>query len=918
MTTFQRLKHEARKAEQRSDWRKAIAMYREAMRFDERQHGTSELGLFNRIGDLHIRLGEVPQAVECYEQAADRYAENDLPTSAIALCNKILRVAPDRTDVFRRLGLLHAATGLLAEARNSLLQFVDRTESAGDISLAVEAVQEFVNLTEDETIRAQVAELLAERGHPDQAQAQLRLASASSRRQGLDTDGLEQRIEQLGTTGPQQVISESAEPATPPDQQPSMEDLVGDVKQTETGESNSGAEPADNVRLGELVGAFVSELDPHAAGQESIEDSVSNSPDGEVGEALNRFRARVQPDLDRSGPQLHYDLGVAFQTMGLESAAVEELRRGIAAPGRLEAAHHRISEILGPVRPVEHEKPEEDTELMIAKLDGSSESRPEAASEPAEPEVAPEPAEPELTPELTKPEPASFELETVLAEEQAPESLSPDLQGLLFRARLAQYQIRQAEDSGRTDHRSHLDLGAAYSDMGLRQEAIRELIAAAAGPTHIASRAVSMMLDIARDRSTAWELAISVVERVRELDETGAAEPVLRELAGRWGEDHPGADRVGDLLGWVVTAVPSPGEIEPPSEPDSRPEDLASEVEFNEDAPVVADSSSLEVLDQLLDRPEDESTGSDEPESEDRSDPGLARKTAERMVAEGRVTEAVSHLYRTLETLEDARRIPEAIEVVDYLLQIRPDDVVLHHQRAEFALTLDDRDLLVTSYMSLAACLRRQNAQGNARTVYARILDIDPGHVEAMEAFEQLSFLQGGQGNGTIVPDSKPTPNESRIIDPGDGPPFVAEARAEFDALLDDLRDPGPAGNDLGDDAEAHFELGVAFKQMGMWDEALAELEKAVTGLQNPVRVWEVMAECLERADRKPEAIEILTTAEAYPGNRESPAPGVLYRLALLLEELGDRAGAVQRLRRVVDLDASFRDAASRLSALSQ
>ena len=73
MTTFQQLKHEARKAEQRSDWRKAIALYREAMRYDEQQHGSAELGLFNRIGDLHIRLGEVPQAVECYEQAADRY-----------------------------------------------------------------------------------------------------------------------------------------------------------------------------------------------------------------------------------------------------------------------------------------------------------------------------------------------------------------------------------------------------------------------------------------------------------------------------------------------------------------------------------------------------------------------------------------------------------------------------------------------------------------------------------------------------------------------------------------------------------------------------------------------------------------------------------------------------------------------------
>ena len=897
MTTFQRLKHEARKAEQRSDWRKAIALYREAMRFDERQHGNSELGLFNRIGDLHIRLGEVPQAVECYEQAADRYAENDLPTSAIALCNKILRVAPDKTDVFRRLGLLHATAGLLAEARNSLLLFVDRTVNEGKLALAIEAVQEFVNSTADETIRVQVADLLAERGHPDQAQAQLRLASASSRRQGNDTGDLEPRVEPTDTAGPKQVIPEGTEPASP---------SFLPAEPPETGDAVGKAEPESELRLGELVGASVPELDPHGAAFEMVEDSVSDSLDGEVVEALNRFRARVQPELDRAGPQLHYDLGVAFQTMGLGSVAVEELRRGIAAPGRLQAAHQRISELLEPTGPDNHAKPDEDIRPVVAEPEHTPES------------TLPEPAEPEHTPESTLPEPAAFELEEVPSEEQVSESLNPDLQGLLFRARLAQYQIRRAEDSGQTDYRSHLDLGAAYSAMGLRQEAVPELLEAAAGPTPVASRAVSMMLDIARDRSTDWELVLSVLEQVRELDGTGAAEPVLHELVGRWGEEHPGAGRVGELLGWVVTAAPSQEEVEPASEPGAESEASDQRDEPTGDAPVVVDSSSLKVLDQLLGQPEDESAGSESPESKERSDPGRARDTAELMIAEGRVTEAVSHLYRTLESLEDARRIREATAVVDYLLELRPDDVVLHHQRAEFALTLDDRELLVSSYMSLAACLRRQNAQGNARTVYARILDIDPGHVEALDAFEQLSFLPGGQGTGSAASDSSPSGTDDRIIDPGHDPTLVVEGNAEFDALLDDLRDPGPDEDDLGDDAEAHFELGVAFKQMGMWDEALAELEKAVAGLQDPVRVWEVMAECLERADRKQEALDILTTAETYPGNQESPSPGVLYRLALLLQEGGDEVGAVQRLRRVVELDASFRDAASRLSALSQ
>ena len=109
-----------------------------------------------------------------------------------------------------------------------------------------------------------------------------------------------------------------------------MEDSVGEAEQTESGESNSGPEPAAQVRLGELVGASVSELDPHAAGRDSVEDSVSNSPDGEVGKALTRFRARVQPDLDRSGPQLHYDLGVAFQTMGLDGPRIKRWREPVA------------------------------------------------------------------------------------------------------------------------------------------------------------------------------------------------------------------------------------------------------------------------------------------------------------------------------------------------------------------------------------------------------------------------------------------------------------------------------------------------------------------------------------------------------------------------------------------------------------
>ncbi len=848
MTTFQRLKHEARKAEQRSDWRKAIALYREAMRYDEQQHGIRELGLFNRIGDLHIRLGEIPQAVECYEQAADRYAENELPTSAIALCNKILRVAPDRTDVFRRLSLLHATTGLLAEARSALLQYVDRMERDRSLGSAFEAVQEFVGITGDDTIRVHVADLLAERGHSDQAQAQLRLAADASQRRGLETEELEERIEQLRVP----------EPAVP----------VRPDGRDATGEAPPEPEEAATVRLGDRVRAALSGFDsagpstgPTASWAASDQDAaVPDLPPGPVAEALRRFRARVQPELDRTGPELRYDLGVAFQTMELDAAALEEFRYGIAAAGRVRATNDRITRILHPVGPPEQADPLEPTAPHVP-----------------EPEVPPI-AVPEL--ELPDPNPASFELEPAPNDLPEDTSLEPDLQGLLFRARLAQHQIRRGQDSGRMDFRSYLELGNAYAEMGLRDEAIRELFEAAAGPNPIGSRAVAALFEITRNPETDWEQAISVIERLRELGHSDAAGPVLHELLGRWGEDHPGAGRLGELLGWVVTSARA---LEAPEVPE----------------PVIVDSSSLEVLDQLLDQLDDGSIGTVMPESDEDSDPMHALEAADRMAAAGREEEAISHLYRALERFENAREIREATAVVDRLLELRPDDVVLHHQRAEFALTLNDRNLLLSSYMSLAASLRRQNALGNARTVYARILDIDADHVEARAALEQLSIVPPHGNLREVEPGRAPGDAGESMTGRGPRLPHVPEDREEFDTLLGELRDPGPDADAFEGDPDAHFELGIAFKQMEMWEEAIAELDRAASGMSDPIRVWEVKAECLERAGRTDEAVELQ------------------YQLAVALQECGDSAGAVRYFRRVVDTDGSFRDAATRLSALS-
>ena len=88
--TLDKLKVAARQHEQREEWREAIELYRQAAREGAGESEGEDPSLFNRIGDLEHRLGNIAAACQAWDQAASRYGEHGLTNNAIALCNKIL------------------------------------------------------------------------------------------------------------------------------------------------------------------------------------------------------------------------------------------------------------------------------------------------------------------------------------------------------------------------------------------------------------------------------------------------------------------------------------------------------------------------------------------------------------------------------------------------------------------------------------------------------------------------------------------------------------------------------------------------------------------------------------------------------------------------------------------------------------
>jgi hypothetical protein len=113
-----------------------------------------------------------------------------------------------------------------------------------------------------------------------------------------------------------------------------------------------------------------------------------------------------------------------------------------------------------------------------------------------------------------------------------------------------------------------------------------------------------------------------------------------------------------------------------------------------------------------------------------------------------------------------------------------------------------------------------------------------------------------------------------------------------------------------------HFDLGVAFKEMGLWEESVAHLANAIERGHDPIAVLEVVGEILlERGDRN-RARDLLGSIpgaglEASPG-----LAGIHYWMGRIAE--ADNPSDARRLFELVAaVQPDFMDVESRLRRLS-
>src|SRR5437870_10619181 len=169
MSKLEQLKEKAKGLEAK-DPKKAVEIWLDVL--NNQDETNPDLSVYNRIGDLYIKLRDPAQAADHYDQAVDKYAELGFHNNAIAMCNKVLRNAPARQTTYLKLAKLYAAKGFMGEAKQNFLEYAERMQKSGKIQQAFAALKELADISaESAHLRELLEEHLRMYGSPERRPA---------------------------------------------------------------------------------------------------------------------------------------------------------------------------------------------------------------------------------------------------------------------------------------------------------------------------------------------------------------------------------------------------------------------------------------------------------------------------------------------------------------------------------------------------------------------------------------------------------------------------------------------------------------------------------------------------------------------------------------------------------------------------
>jgi tetratricopeptide (TPR) repeat protein len=861
MSNVAKLKKQAAELELKKQFDKALAVYVKLLESFDQYPGEIDVALFNRVGDLMLRQGNVADAVDYYEQAVDRYADTGFFNNAIALCNKILRHSPGRASVYYKLGKISAQKGFKNDAKVNFLEYADRMQKSGKVDESFRALKEFADLCPDQhEIRLMLADQLIRADRKAEAIEQLQTLYERYQTEGRPDDA-------AATADRMRAIDPTVEPRSGGGRRKSTSaDLVFLDLDAPT--------PRHSAQVPATPTAVPHRAPTPAAPSRPIVESPQSTPTPPAPRrATPGLGAQLEGITRINDGALDLDKTPSQSLLGLESTrlADDDLLRSTPSTSLLDIEPTALGSI--PATPVHRSSAP--THVVRDNDDGALAGTTQEFDVPT---AGPTPV-------------------------ASAQSIDFDLSTLTTPPAAARHAASPPVTPVPGTPRASLD------DLPL------------------------MDLDVPATPPAAPRRPTPTLE---ELSATGEFELI----------DEPASEAI---LGRTA-------EMSTPIDLNTESLTLDDDETVTVPTPSVARKSTMVAVHSMeILRASVEGDPDNWP---------LRRELAEAMLDAGERSAGIRELESAMAGADRSGNLELASALAEEVARLEPEQVRHHQKRVEYAFRTNDRGRLIDAYLALADALLRAEQTDKARTVYQRVVELAPDERRARSALDALEApapslapppaAAGGRGDSRHgAPDVRSAAATGR-----DNAPRPAERAAEraaerpaaadtssFVNLGDWLRDDEaprdtrmvvaeqePSGDEDADfadmlrkfkqgvaenvdpeDYQSHYDLAIAYKEMGLLDEAIAEFQKALGSPTNRVPTYEALGQCFLDKQQYKLASSILSRALTEQAGEEQLV-GVLYLLGLAAEAQGNADEALAFYQRVFVLDIQFRDIVARMN----
>ena len=288
--------------------------------------------------------------------------------------------------------------------------------------------------------------------------------------------------------------------------------------------------------------------------------------------------------------------------------------------------------------------------------------------------------------------------------------------------------------------------------------------------------------------------------------------------------------------------------------------------------------------------------------------------------------------------------------IIEYLrlVEADPQDKRLHLKLGDLYSKNGEEDKAIQAYLKVATLYAEDDLNFRAISIYKKILSINPKFTDAFHKIAMLYLKEGLAGNAKnyyqsilqINPrdseaikalkniENPQQPKERTIPPPVAVEPLLSKYSSEKNPVTESadpvsLRTAGPSvsasefgASTLDKESETHYHLGIAYKEMELFDYAISEFELASSAPSMKFDCYIMLGNCyLEKGDYN-KSIEYYKTCSKIPGLSNEKLARLHFNLGQAYEANGMVSAAIDTFNFVLKLDHSFSEAREKIGKL--